>query len=43
MALLPLIFAIIHISWAVGFFVGLVRFGIPRFSRETLRSMLRPH
>lgn len=38
--LLPFIFVILHISWGIGFLVGLTRFGIPHLSlRLLLRSL----
>jgi len=38
--LLPFIFVTLHISWGIGFLIGLTRFGIPRFSlRLLLRSL----
>ncbi len=44
--LLPLVFFLLHSSWGIGFFCGLVRFGIPRFSWKSLarafRSPTRP-
>jgi len=38
--LLPFIFVILHISWGIGFLIGLTRFGIPHLSfRLLLRSL----
>ncbi|MEM4218298.1 MAG: glycosyltransferase family 2 protein [Candidatus Methanomethylicaceae archaeon] len=36
--LLPVVFAIIHLSWGTGFLAGLFKWGIPRF---TLRSLAK--
>jgi len=30
--ILPIIFLSIHLSWGIGFWVGLVKFGVPKFS-----------
>jgi len=38
--LLPFIFVILHISWGIGFLIGLTRFGIPRFSLNLLLRSL---
>lgn len=43
--LLPVIFALVHFSWGVGFLVGVVRFGVPapgRLLRASLISTRRP-
>ncbi|HYV28571.1 MAG TPA: glycosyltransferase family 2 protein [Candidatus Eisenbacteria bacterium] len=40
--ILPLTFAIIHFSWGFGFWSGLFRFGVPRFSPTVLAKALRP-
>lgn len=34
--LLPLVFATLHLSWGIGFWCGVARFGIPRFSWRSL-------
>jgi len=39
--LLPFVFAILHVSWGVGFWVGLVLFRIPHFSLSSLLRSLR--
>lgn len=40
--LLPLVFATLHLSWGIGFWSGIVRFGIPRFSWKSLVHAFRP-
>lgn len=35
LVLLPIIFPILHIAWGAGFWVGVFRFGMPRFSLAT--------
>lgn len=39
--LLPLVFATLHVSWGLGFFAGLARFGIPKLSWRSLRQAFR--
>jgi succinoglycan biosynthesis protein ExoA len=39
--LLPVVFACMHLSWGVGFWIGLVRFGIPRISLQSLVRAFR--
>ncbi len=36
--LLPVIFALIHLSWGAGFMLGVIRFGVPKFSWHAIRS-----
>jgi succinoglycan biosynthesis protein ExoA len=36
--LLPLVYPVLHLSWGIGFWTGLLNFGIPKF---TFRSLLR--
>lgn len=41
LALFPIIFAVMHLSWGLGFFVGMTRFGVPRVSLRALwRSLV---
>ncbi len=35
---LPVIFLIIHLSWGTGFWGGIIKFGIPKFSLESLKN-----
>lgn len=39
---LPVIFATVHVSWGLGFLVGLLRWGVPRFSIRSLVNAFRP-
>lgn len=39
--LIPFVFAILHLSWGAGFWVGLVLFGVPRLSLSSLLRSLR--
>lgn len=39
--MLPVIFAIMHVSWGSGFLLGLVRWGIPRFRWRSLINAFR--
>ena len=42
--LLPAVFATLHLSWGLGFWSGIARFGIPRFSwRSLARAFRSPH
>ncbi len=38
--LLPVVFAIIHLSWGVGFFYGIRKFGIPKISLHNIVKVL---
>jgi len=38
---LPIIFATIHLSWGVGFWAGILRSGVPRFSLRSLDQAVR--
>ena len=40
LASVPLVFVIMHLCWAVGFFGGMFRFGIPRPSLSSVWSPL---
>jgi glycosyltransferase involved in cell wall biosynthesis len=40
--MLPLTFATIHLSWGLGFWAGLFRFGVPRVTPIVLARVLRP-
>jgi cellulose synthase/poly-beta-1,6-N-acetylglucosamine synthase-like glycosyltransferase len=35
---LPITFTILHLSWGIGFWAGMFKFGIPRFSIESLKN-----
>jgi|Deesub1362B_J571_1020462.scaffolds.fasta_scaffold02302_5 glycosyltransferase involved in cell wall biosynthesis len=39
--LLPFVFATIHLSWGIGFWAGLVRFGVPHISLRSLIHAFR--
>jgi cellulose synthase/poly-beta-1,6-N-acetylglucosamine synthase-like glycosyltransferase len=39
---LPVVYAVMHLSWGSGFVVGLVRFGVPRPSPRALGRAVRP-
>lgn len=39
--LLPVVFATLHLSWGLGFWSGIVRFGVPRFSWKSLARAFR--
>lgn len=42
--LLPVVFATLHLSWGIGFWSGIVRFGIPQFSwKSVARAFRSPH
>jgi len=38
--LLPLVFATLHVSWGLGFWAGVLKFGMPRFSWKSLVKAL---
>ena len=40
--ILPLTFATIHFAWGIGFWAGLLKFGIPRLSPRIVANALRP-
>lgn len=40
--ILPLTFATVHFAWGMGFWAGLLKFGIPRLSPRIVASALRP-
>lgn len=40
---LPFVFFVLHVSYGVGFWGGLFRFGIPRFTLRTLVRAFKPH
>ncbi len=39
--LLPVVFALMHLSWALGSVAGMWRFGVPRISLRSLPALLR--
>lgn len=39
--LLPFVFAILHLGWGAGFWIGLVLFGVPRLSWRSLLHIFR--
>ena len=39
--ILPIVFAAIHLSWGVGFWAGIFRSGVPRFSLRSLDQAVR--
>nr|BAL53024.1 succinoglycan biosynthesis protein ExoA [uncultured Acetothermia bacterium]BAL55157.1 succinoglycan biosynthesis protein ExoA [uncultured Acetothermia bacterium]BAL60196.1 succinoglycan biosynthesis protein ExoA [Candidatus Acetothermum autotrophicum] len=41
--LLPAVFTTLHLSWGIGFWSGMVRFGIPRFSWRSVARAFRSH
>ncbi len=40
--ILPIVYAVIHISWGSGFLIGLIKFGVPRLSIGAFRTAFAP-
>lgn len=39
--ILPVVFAVLHFSWGIGFCFGLLKFGVPRFTINSFRKAFR--